>query len=127
LLVLEILHFLVLFQGSSAESIKKISYAIKEINTVAGLHTYSVVGICDPEMFPQVLETWKNIFTDVDVLFFADENIITKTGIKHTNNVKPKCITINNKIIIVVLYEYYNCILQHLFFLQHLCLLQFMQ
>ena len=47
---------------------------------MAGLHTYTVVGICDPEALPKVKEVWESIFTLVDVMFFADDNSTKTSG-----------------------------------------------
>ena len=44
---------------------------------MAGLHTYTVIGICDPEVFPKVKEVWGSIFTHVDMMFFANNNTTT--------------------------------------------------
>ena len=53
---------------------------------MAGLHTYTVVGICDPEAFPKVEEFYESIFTLVDVMFFAGDNT-TKTSSNFFKNV----------------------------------------
>ena len=47
---------------------------------MAGLRTYTVVGICDPEAFPKVKEFYESIFTLVDVMFFAGDNNAKTSG-----------------------------------------------
>lgn len=53
---------------------------MKEINTVSGLHTYTVVSICEPESFLIVKEIWESVFTGVDVMFFADDQSNSRSG-----------------------------------------------
>ena len=71
------------FQGCNTEDIENISYTIKEINTVAGLHTYTVVCVCQPEAFLALKDVWENVFTCVDVLFFADHQSQSRLGINN--------------------------------------------
>ena len=47
---------------------------------MAGLHTYAVIGICEPEAFLKVKAVWDSIFTFVDVLFFADDHLTKPSG-----------------------------------------------
>ena len=53
-------------QGSSTEEIENISYTAKEINTVAGLHTYTVLCVCEPEAFVTIQTVWEGIFLFLD-------------------------------------------------------------
>ena len=46
----------ILFHRDAPLKKLKASHIQLEINTVAGLHTYTVVGICDPEVFSKVKE-----------------------------------------------------------------------
>lgn len=79
------------FQKYSTQEIESISYTVKEINTVAGLHTYTVVAFCEPESFVIVKEIWGSVFTGVDVLFFADEQFTNRSG-SLTNSILAPCI-----------------------------------
>lgn len=59
-------------QGDTKEEIENLAYTSKEINTVAGLHTYTTIGICNPEHLHTVKEIWSTLFENVDVLFYAN-------------------------------------------------------
>jgi len=74
------------FQNYSTQEIESISYTVKEINTVAGLHTYTIVAFCEPESFVIVKEVWESVFNSVNVLFFPDEQFTNKSG-SPTNSV----------------------------------------
>ena len=54
-------------------------YTIKEINAVAGCHTFGTAAICDPCLFYQVHDVWSKAFINTEVLFSA--NKCSKQGI----------------------------------------------
>ena len=72
------------------QEIESLSYTVKEINTVVGLHTYTVVAFCEPESFVMVKEIWEGVFTSVDVLFFAEEQCPNRSG-----SLKRPCLVSN--------------------------------
>ena len=71
---------IICIQKCDTQEIESISYTAKEINTVAGLHSYTVVSICEPESFLLVKEIWESVCTDVDVVFFADDHSNNRSG-----------------------------------------------
>ena len=62
-------------QGSAKEHIESLGYTSKEINTVAGMHTYATISVCSYRDLHRVEEIWQTLFKNVDVMFFANTQI----------------------------------------------------
>lgn len=81
---LEFSFYALYLQKCSTQDVENISDTAKEINIVVGLHTYTVVSICEPEIFVMIKEIWESLFTGVDVMFFADDQSSNRSGSLYT-------------------------------------------
>ena len=59
---------------------ESFAYTSKEINTVAGMHTYLTIDVCSPKDHHAVEEIWRTLFGNVVVLFYANNNACNKSG-----------------------------------------------